>query len=90
MFLGGELYFSTGLTNFASSSQSMSMYYKLPHNPITKETYTSTGSLPNFGWKLFYMLELSFCSNHQLHKGLKMQNNTRTLHNISYSQAGPV
>ena len=82
--------FPTGLTNFASSSQSMSMYYELPHNPITKETYTSTGSLPNFGWKLFYMLELSFCSNHQLHKGLKMQNNTRTLHNISPSQAGSV
>ena len=90
MFLGGELYFPAGLTNFASSSQSMSMYYKLLHNPIAKETYTSTGSPPNFGWILFYMLELAFYSNCQLHKGLKMQNNTCMLHNISDSQAGPV
>ena len=90
MFLGGELYFPAGLTNFASSSQSMSTYYELPHNPIAKETHTSTGSLPNFGWKSFYMLELAFYSNYQLHKGLKMQNSTCMLHNISPSQAGPV
>ena len=70
MFLGGGLHFPAGLNNFVSSSQPMFMYYKLPHNPIAKETYTctSTGSPLNFGWKLFYMLELAFYSNYQLHR----------------------